>query len=500
MPGSSGSWNCQEVTADGTVITGFQDGINGGVTVPLGFHVRCTATNRTSFLKMGKIVVNSSGGTAVPDDWTLTATPLPPAPDGLDPVSMPGGSGTVSDVRPLQTYRLTESGPAGYTASSWQCVITDPGVGSRSGGDTVTLDRGATATCTITNTAQPAKLTLAKIVDADESGSGKTPADWTLTATPDSIPGQNPVTGDGDPNSPGGVNQVSVFAGTYTLSEAGPAGFTAGEWTCTGGTQDGDRITVPNGGAVNCSITNTAVAPRLTLIKLVDNGATGGTAVPTDWTLTASGPSTISGLSGSSAVTNAAARVGRYALSETGGPPGYSTAGFTCTGAVSFTSASVTLAEGSAATCTVKNIAKPAPTLTLVKKVVNAAGGTAVPTDWTLRAAGPVTISGVTGSAAVTSATVAAGTYALSESGPGGYTASAWTCTGGALNAAQVTVALAATVICTITNTQQVVPPPVPPPLPNTGAAVMPWLWTGFALIGLGALVLAATWKRRRSA
>ena len=74
---------------------------------------------------------------------------------------------------------------------------------------------------------------------------------------------------------------------------------------------------MPNGGDVTCTITNTAQQPHLTLVKTVTND-NGGTAVPTDWTLTANGPTTgVSGPVGDAAVTNAPVHVGDYTLSET---------------------------------------------------------------------------------------------------------------------------------------------------------------------------------------
>ena len=109
---------------------------------------------------------------------------------------------------------------------------------------------GDNATCTITNTDQPATLTLTKVVDPAATGSGKVPADWTLTATPVAITGQGPVSGNGDPTTPGGVNAVSVFSGSYDLSETGPAGFTSGTWVCQGGVVTGARVVIPPGGAV----------------------------------------------------------------------------------------------------------------------------------------------------------------------------------------------------------------------------------------------------------
>ena len=112
---------------------------------------------------------------------------------------------------------------------------------------------------------------------------GKVPADWTLTATPVAITGQGPVSGNGDPTSPGGVNAVTVFSGSYDLSETGPSRLHARHLgLCQGGVVTGAQVVVPPGGAVRCTITNTAVSPTLTLVKVVDNGTTGATTPATD--------------------------------------------------------------------------------------------------------------------------------------------------------------------------------------------------------------------------
>jgi hypothetical protein len=99
-------------------------------------------------------------------------------------------------------------------------------------------------------------------------------------------------------------------------------------------------------------------------------------------------------------------------------------------------------------------------TLTLQKVVVNTHGGTAGPSDWAVRAIGPVTLSG---SGTASSAGLPAGVYALSEGGPPGYSASAWVCVGGAQSGASITLAAGDDVTCTITNSD-VEPPPPPPP------------------------------------
>ncbi|MEH6418704.1 DUF7507 domain-containing protein, partial [Pseudomonas sp. CGJS7] len=178
---------------------------------------------------------------------------------------------------------------------------------------------------------------------------------------------------------------------------------------------------------------------------------------PAAWTLTATGPVTISGATGAAAVTNASVDAGTYSLSESGGPTGYIAGTYSCVlnGGAAAASNSISLAAGDVATCTINNDDQAA-TLTLVKNVDNTAGGTAVAADWTLSATGPSTISGPGGIAATA---VSAGTYTLSETtGPASYTAGNWSCTGGALAANQLTLTNGQTASCTITNTFQAAP------------------------------------------
>src|SRR4029077_1463863 len=131
---------------------------------------------------------------------------------------------------------------------------------------------------------------------------------------------------------------------------------------------------------------------QLTLVKTVTND-NGGTATPTQWTLAAAGPTPISGVTGSTTVTNASVNAGTYTLSESGGPDGYTAGDWSCD-AGTLTGASLVLPNGVAATCTIDNDDQAA-TLTLLKAVTNDNGGTALPTDWTLTATGPT--AGVTG-------------------------------------------------------------------------------------------------------
>ena len=98
----------------------------------------------------------------------------------------------------------------------------------------------------------------------------------------------------------------------------------------------------------------------------------------------------------------------------------------------------------------------PTGTLTLLKDLVQDPANLTLDTAWTLTATGPVLISGSEGDAAITGAVIPTGVYDLSESGPAGYTPSAWVCGGAALqnDGDTVTVAAGEVVACTITNTE----------------------------------------------
>lgn len=98
-------------------------------------------------------------------------------------------------------------------------------------------------------------------------------------------------------------------------------------------------------------------------------------------------------------------------------------------------------------------VSAPRATLTLVKNVVNDNGGSAVDTDWTLNFAGPASGSGVEGAGSVTAVQVPVGIYALSESGPSGYSQTSISCTGTDTNGADgLTLSAGETVTCTFTN------------------------------------------------
>ena len=229
-----------------------------------------------------------------------------------------------------------------------------------------------------------------------------------------------------------GSISVSVTEGTYSVIEVptSTTGYTTSYSNCT-------SVSVVAGGSATCTITNNDNAPSLTLVKTVLNN-NGGTAVATDWTLTATG------------YDSASPDAGTYNLSESGGPGGYTQTSLTCTDTGATTQVtSVTLSLGESVTCTFVN-SDNAPSLTLVKSVINDNGGQAVATDWTLSAG------------TYSAASPQIGTYNLSESGgPGGYTLTSLTCTdtGANTQVTSVTLSLGESVTCTFVNDDNIATP-----------------------------------------
>ena len=181
--------------------------------------VACTITNRP--VATLTLVKDVAFGAADASEWLLAATgptTALPGPSGA------GGTTRVDDeiVSPGVPYRLSESGgPDTYVQTAgWTCVdgsgaavaVTDDGA--------VTLARGASVTCTVTNAT--ARLTLVKQVDQPRPGFQ--PQDWEVTAAPEAADGLDLPTETvvGAEYAPGenAASTVDVRPGhPYTLSE-----------------------------------------------------------------------------------------------------------------------------------------------------------------------------------------------------------------------------------------------------------------------------------------
>jgi len=445
------SYNIVEVEADQRGYTTTYDNCSS-VTVPHNGTATCIITNtaKAPTLKLVKSVTNDNGGTLTPADWTLTAQ------NGEDVFNNLGNADTVHTVKAGVGYVLSESEKSGYLPEDWSCD------GGTLSSNTITLGLAENVTCTITNNDVAPKLTLNKIV-SNTHGGNNVESDWTLKATS----GTEVLSGSGASGDADVVSGATFKAGTYTLSEEGPSGYDASAWTCTGtGTQSGSTITLGIGQEAVCSITNSDRASGLTVKKHVKND-NGGTAKADDFGIKLNNNSISFGAgqdAGEEVTTytstpSVSSNV-EYTLSEID-HSGYDEGTWSCTDNSDGSSVSMpfTLAEGQSVTCEITND-DIAPKLTLNKIVSNTHGGNNVESDWTLTAtSGTEVLSGLgaAGDADVVSgSTFKAGTYTLSEEGPSGYDASAWTCTGtGTQSGNSITLGVGEEAVCSITNSDK---------------------------------------------
>lgn len=381
-------------------------------TINVGQTKTCIVTNtaQAAHLVVYKHVVNDNGGTAVAGDFTMSiggvtvpsGSTFPGDEQGTDKIVMPGD------------YQVSENGPDGYASEfSTDCR------GS--------IALGQTKICEVTNNDVAPSLTLVKIVDNSHHGDAVA-TDWTLSAA-----GTTPISGPG-----GAVSDSSFAAGTYALSEStGPSGYTPGTWTCQGGTQDGDHITLALDQSATCTITNFDQPATITLVKDVIND-NGGQAGVNDFGLSIGGTPVDSGQ------TIEVNSNTSYALDEAS-VPGYQFVSLTGEGCPSQLGGSVNLNEGEHITCTITNN-DIAPQLTVIKHVINDNGGTKSAGDFTMNVTGTnVSKTTFAGSETGVTVTLDQGAYSVDESAMTGYAKLlSADCSG--------TISIGQTKTCTITN------------------------------------------------
>lgn len=248
-----------------------------------------------------------------------------------------------------------------------------------------------------------------------------------------SATGSGTITGGGSGTvSDSTDHNYEVTPGTYWVTESALEG-----WEITGNTCN--NIEVKAGETKECLITNSKL-PKLTLVKKLINDD-GGTASVSAWTLKAQKAegNSISGTSGSSAVTNASVQPGTYTLSESGGPDGYSANAWDC-GNKTVKDSAVDLNYGDEVVCTITND-DIQPLLTVTKVV---SGGDKVVEDFPLFVGDTSVQSGAqTG--------FNAGTYTVSETNQSGY---ASVITGDCDPNGLITLNVGDVKACTITNTR----------------------------------------------
>jgi len=252
----------------------------------------------------------------------------------------------------------------------------------------------------------------------------------------------------------GGAIPANVFwavAGTTTLETtstfvgnilAGPATSTIA--MLSGATLYGRALGQKNITLIADTISISSPA-TLTLVKTITND-NGGARTVADFPLTAAGPTTISGVSGTGPVKDAAVTAGLYTLSETTRSD-YTSGLWSCTNGITVTSSQITLTSGQSTVCTINNNDKPAH-LIVIKQVVNDNTGAALASAFSTTIAevttATPTAAGVE-SPGVDNILTSVGSYSVDEGAHVGYdkTLSA-DCSG--------TIALGETKTCTITN------------------------------------------------
>jgi Concanavalin A-like lectin/glucanases superfamily/Prealbumin-like fold domain len=333
--------------------------------------VVCTITNDdiAPKLTLVKNVVNTIGyttvGTATSGDWTLYASST------TDGISGRTGEDSITEADvDAGTYNLSEgNGPEGYTASSWSCAATDQGgdddlpqlpsltlLSDAVVTNTVTLALGDDVTCTITNTAQAAHLTIVKETDA-ASGDG----DFQFTVNGTSTAGaqfshsvinletDGNIATSGDILLPAGtfdVNEINLGGGWH-LADTSCSYDNESEGNTTAG---GEQITVDAGDYVTCTFTNTKQG-TLIVKKLVINDDHTGTANAGDFSFQIDGGTPVAFAqdpeSAGQATNNVVVTVGTHSVTEVDAP------GYTTT--YSEGCDAMNVSGGESATCTITN-------------------------------------------------------------------------------------------------------------------------------------------------
>jgi len=398
----------------------------------------CTITNTLKPAPTVTVTKNCApdAGAAASDRFQITNnqanTGAPLACEGTLVVTLDRGA--AFDINEVAGNLTTDL--ANYTETrSAGCVDTDG------------LDRGATGTCTITNSLKAApKVTVNKVCPEGAANSS------------DTFQVKLGGSDTGDPLACGESLDVTVAAGNpYAITE-GAAG-TTDLANYTSSLSDGCSGTLANfGDTASCTITNTLkAAPVVTVNKVCPNGkANAGDRFQVKRNGTNVGTPLDCGEDTNDHADVTVTAGAAYAITE--GAAGTSDlANYTTTYSEG---CSGTLAHfGDTADCTITNTLKAAPKLTVIKHVVNDNGGTKTAGNFTLTVTGSSpSPASFPGSEAGTDVTLQPGPYAVNEAAVSGYTTTKSAACAGSL------AHFGDTATCTVTNNDVAAPPPPSPP------------------------------------
>lgn len=384
------------------------------------------------------------GGSAQP--WSFTIHVQQNASSTTD--AFPGSSsGTSVDVDAGASYSVWEdmNNNTGYTSSfSSGCSGTMPANGFR--------------TCVVTNTFTGTTTPNGSIrIVKNVVGGTASSSAFMLHLHREVGQSMVDVVGSPQPGNAAGTTYLNLSPGAYHVEETGgPAGYAQ---TFSGACSGSGAVNLATSTAVTCVVTNTFQATSTTGMLHVAKVVNGGTATSSNFMVhVMSGSSEVAGSpqAGSGAGTSYMLPFGTYAVSETGGPSGY-TQSFSgdCN-----SSGSVTLSSTSTKHCMITNTfatsTVPGTGGVTLFKVVN--GGTASSSAFMLHLKNVASSTEVSGSPQMGSSmgtvylNLAPGTYQVWETGSAttSYTQSF---SGDCTQSGTFTLTASSSKTCTLTNT-----------------------------------------------
>lgn len=308
-----------------------------------------TFTIPTGFTAPNLHAVATAGDVDVDGEWSVVAA-AGSGVGGCTVDSAPGSALTVASGQTITvditadcangniitlTYKGTSSVVMGATALT---------VRTADAGDPGPVTPLIAGSPTITVTSASATLNVIKHVITDNGGIAVA-SDFTMNVTGTNVSDPS-FTGAEDPGT-----TITLDAGAYSVDEDAFSGYTKSLGAdCSG--------TIAAGETETCTVTNDDIAPSLTLDKIVVND-NAGTALESEWTLTATGPTTLSGAGAAGStdvVSGASFDQGTYTLSESTGPTGYTASTWSCTNGITVNGSSqITLGLGQSTVCTITN-------------------------------------------------------------------------------------------------------------------------------------------------
>ena len=371
------------------------------------------------------------------------------------------------------TYTIVETTQAGWDLAPIQCTITNPPTGGSTtfnyapAGNAVTINLGATGNdvdavaCAFTNTRR-GSITIIKDATPEDA------QDFTFDTTGgNGVPASFQLDDDADPALPNTLTFGSLPAGVYTFTEQAVASWRLTDIACAGGATVTTNpatglasIDLHPGENVTCTYRN-ARDGTITITKV----AIGGTGAET---FVFTGPAPLAGSIGNGQSLSGPFPAGTYAVNEQV-PAGWDLSNIGCTGgSVTITgsgtnptsgfepgdtSVNVTITSGQTVACTFTNTRRGS--ITIVKNTVGADGTFSFTGAQNFQVQ---TIAG-TGQNTAAFASVAPGTYAVTETVPAGWNLTALACSNAsAIDLATATVAVSVAageaVTCTFTDTK----------------------------------------------